>query len=389
MLTFLLPEVAVSPVRASFDVPGDDAPVTQTTTPPPAQQQGTVSEGAPQVLVPIRQVLIDGEPLTAALDNALFAVEIQQSLSIIDMAVLTFENPAGKICDSPKLSCGKEVEVKVGYLGQPVSLFKGDIVAIEPVFPVEGNPSVRVRAYDKKHRLRRGKKQRTFLNQKISEIATSIASEEGLTPDIEDTQVAHPYIVQSNQSNIDFLHELARRYHVEIRVSGTENKLKLKKPQSTAGASKTLKWQKDLKSFYVKKSVANVPTEVETRTWDVTQKAMTSSKATAIHGQLASSSIVADAQAAFGASKRLISIRPTHDPREAMAMAESILNEEAMNGVKGHGTCVGDATLVPGLVLELEGLGTAWSGKYYVTGATHVVYRVSGYATQFEVKRNG
>lgn len=376
-------------VRANFNVPAETPPAEAQAAAPAAQQQGAVSEGAPQVLVPIREVLIDGEPLPPGLNDALFAVEIQQSLSIIDMAVLTFENPGGKVCDSPKLSCGKEIEVKVGYLGQPVSLFKGDIVGIEPVFPIEGNPSVRVRAYDRKHRLRRGKKQRTFLNQKVSEIATSIASEEGLTPDIEDTQVAHPYIIQSNQSNVDFLHELGRRYHVEIRVSGTEKKLKLKKPQSTAGPSKTLEWQKDLKSFYVRKSVANVPTEVETRTWDVTQKSMTSSKATTIHGQLGASSIVADAQTAFGASKRLISIRPTHDPREAKAMAESILNEEAMNGVKGHGTCVGDATLVPGIVLELEGLGAAWSGKYYVTGATHVVYRVSGFSTQFEVKRNG
>ncbi len=376
-------------VRAQFSVPPEPAPSQPQPAPAPAAQAEPTTAGTAAPLTPAREVLIDGQPITAALDSALTCVEIQQSLSLVDMAVITFDNPGGKISDATALGCGKELEIKVGYVGQLVSLFKGDIVALEPTYPIDGNPFVVVRAYDRKHRLRRGRKQRTFLNQKVSDIASAIASEEGLTPDIEDTAVQHPYIIQNNQSNIDFLHELGRRYHVEVRVLGTERKLVVKKPQNTAGPAKTIKWGKDLKSFYVKKSVANVPTEVETRTWSVTQKSMTSSVASSLHGQLGSSSILSEASSAFGAAKRLIAIRPTHDPQEAAAMAASILNEEAMNAVKGHGTVLGDVELVPGMVIELEALGTTWSGKYYVTGATHVVHRVSGYATKFEVKRNG
>ncbi|MBX3471576.1 MAG: phage late control D family protein [Planctomycetes bacterium] len=376
-----------SPVRARFDAPPEAGPREQQPATPPAPRYETASTGSAELESPDREVSIDGQPLSAVMNSALTCIEVQQSLSVVDMAVLTFDNPGGKICDAPALACGREVEVKLGYVGQLVSLFKGDIVAVEPVFPIEGNPFVIVRAYDRKHRLRRGRKQRTFLNQKVSDIVTSIASEVGLTPQVEDTEVQHPYIVQNNQSNVDFLHELARRYHVEVRVLSTENKLVLKKPQTTAGASKTLKWGKDLKSFYVRKSVANLPTEVEARTWDVTQKAMTASKADAVHGALGSS-IVDAAREAFGAAKRLIAVRPTVEPREAAAMAASILNEEAMNACKGHGTTVGDAALVPGEVIELEGLGAMWSGKYYVTGATHVLHHVSGYATRFEVKRN-
>lgn len=378
-----------STVRARFNVPSDPPPSERQPAPAPAATGEATTEGVPHLLTPDREVLIDGQPLSLAFDSALTCVELQQSLSLVDMAVLTFDNPGGSISDAPALDCGKEVEIKVGYVGQLVSLFKGDIVALEPAYPIEGKPFVTVRAYDRKHRLRRGRKQRAFLAQKISDIASTIASEEGLTPDIEDTQVQHQYIIQNNQSNIDFLHELGRRYHVEVRVLGTEKKLVVKRPQNTEGAAKTLEWGRDLKSFYVKKSLANVPTEVETRTWDVTQKRMTASRATSIHGQLGASSIVAEAQEAFGPAKRLIAIRPTDDPREAQAMADSLLNEEAMNAVKGHGTVVGDAALVPGMVIELEGLGETWSGKYYLTGATHVVHRVSGYSTKFEVKRNG
>ena len=375
-------------VRAQFNVPAQPQQQPQS-NPPPAQNQQPVSEGIGEGLVPIREVLIDGSPISVELDSALFCVEIQQSLSLVDMAILNFDNPHGAIGDSPSLNCGKEIEIKVGYLGQVVTRFKGDIVALEPFYPFDGQPSLRVRCYDRKHRLRRGRKQRAFLEQKVSEIAQTIASEEGFTADIEDTQVKHPYIIQTNQSNIDFLHELGRRYHVEVRVVEPGHKLVVKKPQNTEGPAKTFKWGADLKSFYVKTNVANVPTEVETRTWDVTQKTMTSSKATSLHGKLGAKDIVAEAKKAFGDAKRLISIRPTHDPREATAMAQSILNEEAMNACTGTGTVVGNKDVIPGIVIELEGLGATWSGKYYVTGAVHIVHRVSGYSTQFDVKRNG
>jgi uncharacterized protein len=381
--------VPPSPVRAKFKGPPEAQPAPAAQQQPAATNQTTVSDAIGDKLVPVYEVSIDGAPMPTSLAEAMHSVEVQQSLSLVDMAILTFDNPHGAIGDADCLACGKEIEIKVGYLGAIVSMFKGDIVAIEPVYPIEGNPSVRIRAYDRAHRLRRGRKTRTFLKQKISDIAKTIASEEGLSPDIEDTAVQHDYIIQNNQSNIDFLHELSRRYFVEARVVEPARKLVVKKPQNTQGPAKTLKWGNDIKSFYCKKSTANVPTEVEARTWDVTQKKMTSSKATAIHGQLGASSIVADAKKAFGDAKRLIAIRPTADPREAKAMAESILNEEAMGAVKGHGTCVGDTDIIPGIVIELEALGAAWSGKYYVTGATHVVHRVSGYSTQFEVKRNG
>lgn len=376
-------------VRAEFKVPPEPPPSQQQPAAAPASQSEPRTSGEPQMFAPVTEVLVDGQPLSTAFASALTSVEVQQSLSLVDMAVLTFDNPEGKIGDAPTLSCGKELEVKMGYLGKVVSLFKGDIVALEPSYPIEGKPFVVVRAYDRKHRLRRGRKQRVFLNQKVSDIAQTIASEEGLSADIEDTGVQHPYLIQNNQTNIDFLHELGRRYHVEVRVAGVENKLVVKKPKSTEGPTAKFKWGENLKSFYVKKSVANVPTEVEVRTWDMVRKSTISSTAQSLHGKLGSSSVLDEAKKAFGAAKRLIAIRPTLDQQEASAMASSVLNEEAMNAVKGRGTIVGDTSVVPGMVIELEGLGQTWSGKYYVTGATHVYHHVSGYATQFEVKRNG
>ena len=157
-------------VRAKFKAPPDAQPAPAAQQQPAAAGDLAVTDGIGDKLVPIVEVSIDGSPISAALVDAMHSVEVQQSLSLVDMAILTFDNPHGTIGDADVLSCGKEVEIKLGYLGAPVSLFTGDIVGIEPVYPSEGNPLVRIRAYDRSHRLRRGRKQRAFLEQKVSDI---------------------------------------------------------------------------------------------------------------------------------------------------------------------------------------------------------------------------
>ena len=379
-------------VRARFDAQQSSDAADAGAQQQPANQSGAGGEGGVDRLVPDQEVLLDGNPLTPTFETLLYQVEVHQSISLVDMAILYFDNPGGALSDAPELSGGVEVEVKLGYLGSLTSLFKGLIISSEPVFPVNGSPYIAVRAYDRMHTMRRGRKQRTFLEQKLSDIVSTIAGEEGLSPDIEDTEVTIPYVLQSNQSNVDFLKELSRRYLTEIRVDQT--KLILKKPQSTQGPGKTLHWHSSrdasLKSFYVRMSAANLPTKVETKTWDMKTKAVITGTCAAPPATLnTASTLVADARRVFGEATKTIVIKPATDAQEADALAASAMNEAAMDSVRGRGTAEGDVELVPGLVLELAGLGASWSGQYYVTGALHVWTRSSGYSTQFDCKRPG
>src|SRR5438045_3871420 len=80
-----------------------------------------------------------------------------------------------------------------------------------------------------------------------------LAREEGLEPEVEDTKLVHEYLLQNNQSNIDFIHELARRTFHEVEVAAGEKKLLFRKPRSKAQHAHALTWGRDLKSFYVRK----------------------------------------------------------------------------------------------------------------------------------------
>ena len=59
----------------------------------------------------------------------------------------------------------------MGGEGDLTKLISGEITALEPEFVTSRIPLLRVRGYDRRHRLQRGRKTRTFLQQKDSDIA--------------------------------------------------------------------------------------------------------------------------------------------------------------------------------------------------------------------------
>lgn len=346
--------------------------------------------GAGERVVPDFKVKIDGTPIRTGLVAALNWVEIQQSIRLVDMAVINFSNYAGKLSDAPEFKKGKEIEIEVGYVGEVAWAFKGEIISIEPQFPIVGNPSVSIRAYDKLHRYRRGRHQKTFLNQKVSEVVQALAGAEGLSADVEDTKLKHEYLLQNNQSNIEFIHELARRHGYEVDVDAKAGKLSFKKGRYDKPKAIGLKWGESLKSFHVRKSVANVHTEVKARYWNMKDKKHVLEKSKELHGSLETlDEAPAESKKAFKDGIMQISLRPNTAPAEAKALAWSIFNEQALNAVQGRGTCLGEPAIKPGVVIELLGLGKTWSGLYYVWAATHLLRRTSGYSTQFDLRRPG
>ena len=54
--------------------------------------------------------------------------------------------------------------------------------------------------------------------------------------------------------------------------------------------------------------------------------------------------------------------------------------------VKVSGSTVGLPNLRAGSVVEIDGLGSRFSGRYFITATTHSIGD-SGYTTQFECRR--
>jgi uncharacterized protein len=338
-------------------------------------------------------IRVSGSPLPLDAQIHVVAVVVDEDVNLptmvtLDLTGLPLDGEQIPLLDESLFAIGKEMEVKLGYASQLERLLTGEITGLEPTFTVDQLPSLTVRGYDRRHRLQRGRKTRTFVQQKDSDIASQIASEVGLTAEVEDSAVTHDYVLQANQSDWHFLQERAHRIRYEVIV---DNKTLHFRPIANDGNSTlTLTFLDDLLEFYPRLSSMGQVTEIAVQGWDVkTKEAITgSAQAGDEVSIMAGEKTGADlSQSAFGGSIGTVSDRPIQTQAEADQLAQAAFNQHLLSLITGEGRCHGRTDLRAGSVITIAGIGKRFSGDYYVTTARHR-YDSSGYYTHFTVRRN-
>jgi phage protein D len=89
---------------------------------------------------------------------------------------------------------------------------------------------------------------------------------------------------------------------------------------------------------------------------------------------------------AFQNREEVITTHPVQSEDEARTLALETLERIAKGMLTGSGATVGLPDIRTGTVLDIDGLGSRFSGRYFVTATTHTIGD-SGYTTQFECRR--
>lgn len=339
------------------------------------------------------KVLIGGAELPAEIALDVLEVEVSHAVEGADVFTVAFNNWSSedqefKYFDSDLLRPGAEVEVRAGYVDDLETLIEGEVTALEPEFHVDGMPTLKVRGYDRLHRFRRGRRTRTFVDVKDSDVAARVARELGLRPEVEDTEVVHEYVLQDNRSDIDFLLERARRIRYELIIR--DGTLFFRAQANDEAEVVTLRYGFTLQSFYPCLNTLRQVSRVVVRGWDPKTKEPISAEAgrgdetTTMGG--AELGVTATEQAFFETTSTLVH-EPVFSTGEAAQIARGKFNDLTLEYVTGEALAIGEPRLRAGSVVELDGLGARFSGNYYVTTSCH---RVSpdGYTTRFQVERN-
>src|SRR5689334_14551817 len=195
-------------------------------------------------------IKVNGRAQKDMLDD-IIEVVVDSNLHLPAMASIELYDTTMEWVDDTLLAIGKPVEISFEAQerdekaeGTPRVLFKGEITSLEPVFKPSGQVSMLIRCYDQTHRLHMGKRTRTFLEKTDGDIAKDVAGDSGLTPDVDATTTKIPYVLQHNQTNMEFLLERARR--IGYWVYASEGKLHFKKPAATFPAGTKLEYGQEL-----------------------------------------------------------------------------------------------------------------------------------------------
>lgn len=338
-------------------------------------------------------IKIGGTAQGEMLDEVIEVI-VDSNLHLPSMATIELFDTTMEWIDDTAIDIGKPLEItfeapefEEGAEGTPRVLFKGEITSLEPVYQPGGKVTMLIRGYDQTHRLHLGKRTRTFLDKSDGDIAKDVAGASGLTPDVDTTAPVFPYVLQHNQTNMEFLQ--ARAARIGYWVYASEGKLHFKKPNATFPAGTKLSYGNELIEFRPRLSAVSQPSKSVATGWDIKTKKTVEAKVTTAT-KLAKTGVSkapgAIAKSAFkvsDAEAHLVHTAPS-DAKDATAIATAALESVASEAWHAEGECFGETRLMAGTWVEIEGCGTRFSGKYLVTSATHV-YKSGNYRTKFVV----
>ena len=331
------------------------------------------------------EVLVDGAKLDNKYVSQLLDVQVRDNLRLPDTAVVRMRDPDGTYIDTHPFKPGAMVEIKMAAIDEVavVSLFKGEIVALEPEF-TEGHCIIAARAYDRGHRLNRNRTSRTFQNQSAEDMVRAVAQAAGLSAGtVESTGAVHQFFQQSMETDWEFCWRLASMYDFEFFVD--DRKFSFRKRKRDAVAA-TLKWGEELLTFKPRMSAVGQVSQVRVANHDPKARqdlvgvASSSPPATTAQAATTRSSLVG--QLAGGTVT--VADRVVTTASEASKLAQSTLDRLSSSFVEAEGKAFGNPKVCAGATVKIESVGS-FSGEYVLSQTMHTFRGGSGYTTSFVI----
>lgn len=360
-----------------------------------------VAEGT-DFFVPQFELSLHGKELDATVINDVTEVSYRDSLTDVDGFDLTLANYDSssptyasaamrtfKYSDTDLFDPGKELELKLGYRGgeELQTMIVGDITSLTPSFPAAGFSTLKVSGLNILHRLRTKQRSMAYTNCTDGQIADQIAGSLGVQIDRDrDEGETHAYIFQDNEYDIVFLLNRAHAigYELTVEEAAAGPIIHYKPSERLTDVAYRLTYGASLISFDPNLSTARQVSSVSVHGWDAVHKQPIS--ATASLSEIGTPAGAPPVDAALQGREEVISDQPVATTTEAQTLATETLKRISKELITARGATIGLPKLRAGCAIWLDGLGSRFSGRYFVTSTTHTCGD-SGYTTQFECRR--
>ncbi len=344
---------------------------------------------AGEIKAPDFEVLIDGTDIVAGgvgISYVTVETSVEKADSFTFEVINAFSYEGYNWLDQ-YFSIGKSVEIKFGYRDALTTVFKGLITSLNFDLPQDGAPKIVVGGMDKTILLTKGVKSRSWADMTHSDVVSQIVQAHGMTCTTESTGTSYKIIEQSRVTDYQFLNILAEWNGFEFFLS--LGNAYFRKLNSSVSSICDLTWGQNMFSFSPTLDVADQVCQVEVRAVDELNKQTfvgTSGTVTKVD-----SSATKDGpqllQTVCGSQIKEYVYENAISQAEAKKRADAILNRRSMDLVTGTGQIPGDASLLAGKYVKINGLGTQLSRIYYLTSVTHTINDY-GYRTTFTVGGN-
>lgn len=331
-------------------------------------------------------LLLNDEPADAELMRDLEQLTVESSLHLPDVASLVLHDPRLRWVDHPLLAPGMALRIQARLGRAEAPLFDGEIVELEPEF-AGASPRLLVRAFNRLHRLARGRHARAFTDTSDAEIARRFADEVGLRAKVGPAaNRAQPYLLQANESNLALLQRRAAALGYLLYVEG---ETLCCVPPNSEGPHLRLTWGDNLQEFRPRLTTVEQVSTVTVRGWDLLGKrpvwgqARDSAIAPVVGGGRSGGELAERAHNVN--AELLVSTVVVGNQTSADILAQALADRRGARFVEAEGLCRGTPTLVAGVTAEIRAVGERFGGSYFVTTARHSGNASGAYETSFHV----
>lgn len=316
-------------------------------------------------------IFLDG---TEVPDEHQISFTVDRDMNQPDMAAIVISNQDNRYS---KLKIAASVEIKIGK--DKVSIYKGEIVGLEPTFKGGEKTRILIRAMNKFHRLLRKRQSITFTDKTDQAILNQVIGDAGLSLDWKhDKSITYKHVYQHNQSDMEFVRMRAGRLGCHLWCVDTT--LHCKQPDLSNDSGIALKLSsgvaegEQLRAFTPRLSSAPIFKKVTVKGWNPETKELITGEAEAQDSPLGSENAVAGS-GDFGKEETFTVDHPIWSKEEADAIAKARLVDAALTYMTGEAEAVGDPSFELGSTVKItcntEDASDVFNGKYYVMGLTH------------------
>ena len=319
-------------------------------------------------------ITVGGAELDAELARCASSAIVRQALGAPTVAEVAFaEPPAGR---GRVFAYGSEIELRLD-LG--AVLFRGEITTLEWQCDGASGRILRVRAYDELHRLRKTQRARTLADVTAGDVVRQAAGELGLDSAISEDGPPQTLAVQYEQSDLEFITELAGRSGLYVYLDGRTLRL-----LSLAGSGNAipLALGRELATANATATAETVRRASHARAWNVLRTTAQEGDARTAR-QDAEEMHALDLTAFGNLGERTLYNRVAAGVADAVGVAQDDLDRATAGEVSVTGAADGDPALRPGAIVAISGVDDAVDGRFALTRVLHRFSAAEGYITEF------
>lgn len=319
-------------------------------------------------------ILSDGEEVPK--EHHMLSLVVNKEVNRVPSATILFMDgdPAKESFELSNLELfqpGREIEIKAGYRSDEEPIFKG-IVIRHGIKVRKAGAVLTVECKDKAVKMTVASKSKYFKEVKDSDVIEELIDSYGIEKDVAATDVTHAELVQYQSTDWDLmLCRLDANGHLCLANDG---KITTAKPDFTSEAVLTIQYGATIHELDAEIDARFQLKSVTAGAWHPSDQELTDSTEAEDPGVPEAGNLSADTLAdVIGLEKYEMVHSGNLQDLELQQWANAKMLKHQLARIRGRVRTDGTSAVLPGNIIQLNGVGDRFEGKLFVTGVRHQI----------------